>query len=175
MKKSLLGLAALAALAACRESNTSVKSTPSAEPIAATKTLCFDTTFAQPTQQPRAYSYVADIVVDARRFNLLAGTAWLFGGLLALTFWYRVPLDPLHRAILAGFVPYLLLSTIAIKVFEAVGWSAAGYIANYGYSFGYLILLSYWAVVAWRRDRPPPAPEELVMRFHPWRVRKLGS
>jgi hypothetical protein len=63
MKKSLLGLAALAALASCRESNTSVKSTPSAEPIAATKTLCFDTTFAQPAQQPRAYSYVADIVV----------------------------------------------------------------------------------------------------------------
>ena len=63
MKKSLLGLAALAALAACRESNTSVKSAPSAEPIAATKTLCFDTTFAQPAQQPRAYSYVADIVV----------------------------------------------------------------------------------------------------------------
>jgi hypothetical protein len=63
MKKSLLGLACLAALAACRESNTSVKSTPSAEPIAATKTLCFDTTFTTPAQQPRSYSYVADIVV----------------------------------------------------------------------------------------------------------------
>jgi hypothetical protein len=63
MKKPLLGLAALAALAACRETNTSVKSTPSAEPIAATKTLCFDTTFTKPAQQPRAYSYTADIVV----------------------------------------------------------------------------------------------------------------
>jgi hypothetical protein len=63
MKKSLLGLAALATLAACRESNTSVKSAPSAEPIAATKTLCFDTTFTTPAQQPRAYSYTTDIVV----------------------------------------------------------------------------------------------------------------
>jgi hypothetical protein len=63
MRKSLFGLAALAALAACRESNTSVKSAPSAEPIAATKTLCFDTTFTKPQQQPRAYSYTTDIVV----------------------------------------------------------------------------------------------------------------
>ncbi|RZJ58393.1 MAG: hypothetical protein EOO55_00795 [Hymenobacter sp.] len=63
MKKSLLGLAALATLAACRETNTSVKSAPSAEAISTTKTLCFDTTFTRPAQQPRAYSYVADIVV----------------------------------------------------------------------------------------------------------------
>ena len=63
MKKSLLGLAALAALAACRETNTSVKSAPSAEAIAATKTLCFDSTFTTLAQQPRSYSYVADIVV----------------------------------------------------------------------------------------------------------------
>lgn len=63
MKKSLLGLAALAALAACRETNTSVKSAPSAEAIATTKTLCFDTTFTRLAQQPRAYSYTAEVVV----------------------------------------------------------------------------------------------------------------
>jgi hypothetical protein len=63
MQKSLLALAILATLGACRESNTRVKSAPSAEPIAATKTLCFDTTFTRPAQQPRAYSYTTDIVV----------------------------------------------------------------------------------------------------------------
>jgi hypothetical protein len=63
MKKPLLILASFAVLASCRETNTSVKSTPSAEPIATAKTLCFDTTFTTPAQQPRAYSYVADIVV----------------------------------------------------------------------------------------------------------------
>jgi hypothetical protein len=67
MKKLLLTLAAVAALASCRETNTSVKSTPSAEPIAATKTLCFDTTFTTPAQQPRSYSYVADIVVGTSK------------------------------------------------------------------------------------------------------------
>ena len=63
MKKSLLGLAALSTLAACRESNTSVKSAPSSESISIAKTLCFDTTFTRPAQQPRTYSYTADIVV----------------------------------------------------------------------------------------------------------------
>ncbi len=63
MKKPLAGLAALALLAACRESNTSVKSAPSAEPIATTKTLCYDTTYTSPAQQPRTYSYTTGIVV----------------------------------------------------------------------------------------------------------------
>jgi hypothetical protein len=67
MKKTLLSLAVFAALASCRETNTSVKSTPSAEPIATTKTLCFDTTFTKPAQQPRSYSYVADIVVGTTK------------------------------------------------------------------------------------------------------------
>jgi uncharacterized lipoprotein YajG len=67
MKKPLFLLAALAVLASCRETNTSVKSTPSAEPIAAAKTLCFDSTFTKPAQQPRSYSYVADIVVGTNK------------------------------------------------------------------------------------------------------------
>lgn len=67
MKKSLLGLALLVALASCRESNTSVKSAPSAEPIAATKTLCYDSTFVRLPQQPRSYSYTADVVVGTTK------------------------------------------------------------------------------------------------------------
>jgi hypothetical protein len=67
MKKSLLGLALLAALASCRESNTSVKSAPSAEPIAAAKTLCYDSTFVSIAQQPRSYSYTADVVVGTTK------------------------------------------------------------------------------------------------------------
>jgi hypothetical protein len=67
MRKALLGLTALAALASCRESNTSVKSAPSSEAIAATKTLCYDSTFATVAQQPRSYSYVTDVVVGTNK------------------------------------------------------------------------------------------------------------
>lgn len=67
MKKSLLGLAALAALASCRESNTSVHSAPTAETIATTQTLCFDSTFVRVDQQPRSYSYTAEVVVGTNK------------------------------------------------------------------------------------------------------------
>jgi len=67
MKKALLGLAALTALAACRETNTNVKSAPSSEAIAPTKTLCYDTTFVRTAQQPRSYSYTADVVVGTNK------------------------------------------------------------------------------------------------------------
>ena len=67
MRKALLGLTVLAALAACRETNTSVKSAPSSEAIATTKTLCYDSTFVQVAQQPRAYSYVANVVVGTNK------------------------------------------------------------------------------------------------------------
>ena len=67
MKKSLLGLGVLAALASCRETNTSVKSAPSAEPIAASQTLCYDSTFTTIAQQPRTYSYTTDVVVGTSK------------------------------------------------------------------------------------------------------------
>ena len=67
MKKSLLGLGVLAALASCRETNTSVKSAPSAEPIAAAKTLRYDSTFTSIEQQPRSYSCSTDVVVGTNK------------------------------------------------------------------------------------------------------------
>lgn len=68
MKKSILILSSLVALTACRESNTSVKSAPTAQggPVIA-KTLCFDTTFVQPTQQVRSYTYNTEVVVGTTK------------------------------------------------------------------------------------------------------------
>ncbi len=67
MKKSLFGLVALVALASCRESNTSVKSTPSAEPITIAKALRYDTTFIRTATQPQAYTYTAEVVVGTNK------------------------------------------------------------------------------------------------------------
>lgn len=67
MKKALLILAAAASLASCRESNTNVKSAPSAEPITIANTLQFDTTFISSVNQPRNYSYVAEVAVGTTK------------------------------------------------------------------------------------------------------------
>lgn len=67
MKKSLLSLAALTIFASCRESNTSTKSTPSAEAIATTKALRYDTTFVRPAGQVRAYTYTAEVAIGTSK------------------------------------------------------------------------------------------------------------
>ena len=57
----------MAALAACRESNTSVKSTPSAEPITVPKALRYDTTFLRTATQSQAYTYTTEVVVGTNK------------------------------------------------------------------------------------------------------------
>ena len=57
---------------------------------------------------------------------------------------------PLHKALLLGFVPYLLVFTVAINLLRAFGGDAravAGYLKNVAYQ----VLLAYWVYAAWRR------------------------
>lgn len=81
---------------------------------------------------------------------VLAGTLWLFLAISALILWYRLPVVPLHKALLLGFVPYLLIFTVAINLLRAFGGEAR-VIAGYLKSAAYVALVAYWAVVAWRR------------------------
>jgi hypothetical protein len=89
---------------------------------------------------------------------VLNGTVWLFIAISALILWYRLPVVPLHKALLLGFVPYLLIFTVAINLRREMGADArawAGYLKNVAYQ----LLLAYWAWSAWRRwpSRPSTA------------------
>jgi hypothetical protein len=98
---------------------------------------------------------------------VLAGTLWLFLAISALILWYRLPVVPLHKALLLGFVPYLLVFTVAINLLRASGGNARA-VAGYTKTVAYQLLLAYWVYSAWRRwpvpgggrrgsavDRPP--------------------
>jgi hypothetical protein len=84
---------------------------------------------------------------------VLAGTLWLFIAISSLILWYRLPVVPLHKALLLGFVPYLLIFTVAINLLRAFGGHVRE-IAGYLKSAAYVALVAYWAVVAWRRGPP---------------------
>jgi hypothetical protein len=87
---------------------------------------------------------------------VLAGTLWLFIAISALILWYRLPVTPLHKALLLGFVPYLLVFTVAINLLRSFGGDVrafAGYLKNVAYQ----ILLAYWTYAAWRRWPPRPS------------------
>jgi hypothetical protein len=80
---------------------------------------------------------------------VLAGTLWLFIAISALILWYRLPVGPLHKALLLGFVPYLLIFTVAINLLRAYGGEVRR-MAGYAKSVAYMALLAYWAWSAWR-------------------------
>ncbi len=80
--------------------------------------------------------------------RVLNGTVWLFTGMAVLILWYRLPVDTFHKAILTGFVPYLLIFTIGLNALDSYGWNIRDLI-NYVHTTAYLLLLAYWAWAAW--------------------------
>ncbi len=108
------------------------------------------------------------VVAQTALARLLHGTAWIFGALLAAKLYYRLPVHPLHQAILRGFVPFLMAFTVALGLFETFGWDVR-LPASYAYTTAYLAMLVYWNVAAWRRSEPPPAAAEVIQRLQPWR------
>src|SRR5262249_49773379 len=84
--------------------------------------------------------------------RLLYGTALLFAALLGACLWYHVPLYPMHKAILVGFVVYLLVFTVVLQVLQTLGWVARGP-ANVLNSVAFISLLAFWARSAWQPFR----------------------
>jgi hypothetical protein len=76
-------------------------------------------------------------------------TVWILVGLGGYCLWYHLPLDSLHKAILIGWVPYLLVYSVMQRSLAAFGWER-GYLFNRTSPIAYLLLLSFWAYVAWK-------------------------
>jgi hypothetical protein len=84
--------------------------------------------------------------------RLLNGTVWLFTAIAALILWYRLPVAPLHKSILLGYVPYLLFQLVYLRAFVTRSWQLP--LLGYLNQAAYLLLVSHWAWVAWRADVP---------------------
>ena len=86
--------------------------------------------------------------------RVLNGSIWLLSAIAGLILWYRLPVHPLHKAILVGMVPYLLIFSVSLNLLESRGWEiAAG--ASYLNTLGFLLALGYWVFAAWRPDAVP--------------------
>ena len=86
--------------------------------------------------------------------RVLNGTIWLFTAVAAVILWYRLPVDPLHKAILVGFVPYLLVFSFVMRAIAELGWTAGG-VFQRAHTLAYTALLLYWNRVAWSRAAEP--------------------
>lgn len=100
--------------------------------------------------------------------RVVTGTIWLMNGLALLITWYRVPVHMYHKAILLGFVPYLLVFATSVSLFKQHGWLSTMH--EMAEPIAYLLLLSYWAHASWKPETNPDVSPALVRRLQPWRV-----
>lgn len=77
------------------------------------------------------------------------GTVWLLVALGGYCLWYHLPLDTLHKAILIGLVPYLLVYSVVQRAVAALGWER-GDLFNTTAPIAYATLLAYWVSVVWK-------------------------
>jgi hypothetical protein len=103
--------------------------------------------------------------------RVLTGTIWIMNGLAILITWYRVPVHAYHKAILLGFVPYLLVFTTILSLVKQHGWDWEWLPYLQSAEPGvYAFLVGFWAYSAWKPEVEPEASPALVQLLQPWRA-----
>jgi hypothetical protein len=97
----------------------------------------------------------AELRAQSMMPRIFYGTAIMFGLILTLALWYRVSLNELHKAILMGFTPYLLASTVGVQLLDAFG-GGVRVSMNYLNNLAFFGLLGYWVRVAWKQPSVEP-------------------
>lgn len=100
--------------------------------------------------------------------RVLNGAIWLLTAVAGLILWYRLPVHPLHKAVLVGLVPYLLISSVSLNLIDSRGWEMRASV-NHLYTLAFLLVLVYWTYAAWRPDEvpvevPPLGPDPTLDR-----------
>jgi hypothetical protein len=96
--------------------------------------------------------------------RMASAAIWMLTVLAGLVLWYRLPLAPLPRAILMGFAPFLLLSTIGMSLLFGPESARVRPWVGYLIPLASFVLTNYWLRVAWRtapdsaKVPPPPGP-----------------
>jgi hypothetical protein len=110
----------------------------------------------------------AGFTIGSIRPRLAVGAAWLFTVLAALAEWYRVPLRPMHRAIVYGLGLQLVVFGAVLKAIVTYGWSQPLVTLE---PVSFVCILGWWAWRAWQPDRAPDDVDPaLVARLQPWRA-----
>jgi hypothetical protein len=102
--------------------------------------------------------------------RVMTGTIWLMDGLAVLIIWYRVPIHAYHKAILLGFVPYLLTFTTLLRLLQLYGWEVLPLIQS-AEPAAFLLLMAWWAYAAWQPEAAPDASPALLRALRLRRAR----
>ena len=92
--------------------------------------------------------------------RITTATTLLFVAIAALILWYRLPVEAMQKAILIGFVPYLIYFYLFLVLATANLWPKGGWLAGLN-TWSWPLLLGYWARAAWQPFR------EIIPRGRP--------
>jgi len=102
--------------------------------------------------------------------RILTGIIWLLNGLAVMVIWYRVPIHAYHKAILLGFVPYLVVFTIVLRLLQHYGFEVNPLIRE-AEPIAYMLLMGWWAWAAWEPETAADVAPDVMHRLQPWRAR----
>jgi hypothetical protein len=114
--------------------------------------LLLGLTFASVVSASGWFPLAPESLAGVLQPRIVTGTTWLFAIIAALILWYRLPVETMQKAILIGFVPFLIFSYLVLELQKANNWPQQGWVAN-AESWVYLLLLAYWARTAWQPFR----------------------
>jgi hypothetical protein len=102
--------------------------------------------------------------------RILTATIWLLNALAVIVIWYRVPIHAYHKSILLGFVPYLLVFTILLRMLRHYGYGIMEVVQT-AEPAAYMLLMGWWAWAAWEPETASDVSPEVMHRLQPWRAR----
>jgi hypothetical protein len=102
--------------------------------------------------------------------RMLTATIWMLNALAVVVIWYRVPIHAFHKAILLGFVPYLLVFTILLRMLRHYGWDVLP-VVQAAEPVAYMLLMGWWAWAAWEPETASDVSPEVLRVLQPWRAR----
>jgi hypothetical protein len=93
---------------------------------------------------------------------------WLFVAILALSLQHGVPLEPLHRDVVAGLATWTFLQVFGAELSVLDPYLGIG---RQGFQrLIYTGVLGAWAITAWRPEERSDLSAEAIRLLWPWRV-----
>ncbi len=98
-------------------------------------------------------------ILFARQPHVVAATVWFFTITALVVVYYKIPIDPWHRAILLGLTPYQFVFTTIVAMMVQLGTPMFAGLSIID-SGAYLLLMGWWAQCAWRPEEAIEASAE---------------
>jgi len=106
--------------------------------------------------------------------RVIDGSIWLMASVLAVAHWYRVPVHRFHGAVLTSLAVYLAFYSTLLRLFAFYDFERLRPYVNFLDRTAYLLLVCWWACVAWRAENTADRARMNTLRELEFRMSSAG-